>query len=76
MRWRDLKDAQKSVAAGLRRAKQNESHTYHLYHFAGHHNLRCTGGGWALRLNLWRSVPGRGLGLAIWREPEGLGSSA
>ena len=28
-----------------------------------------------LRLRLQRSVLGRGLGLAMWRQPEGLGSS-
>ena len=27
-----------------------------------------------LRLRFQRKVPGRGLGLAVWREPEGLGS--
>ena len=41
----------------------------------GHHSLRCTGRGWTLRLKLRRSVPGRGLELAVWRQPEGLGSS-
>ena len=25
---------------------------------------------------LWRSVLGRGLGLAVWRQPEGLGNGA
>ena len=41
----------------------------------GHHSLRHSGRGWVLRLRLWRSVPGKGLGLAVWREPEGLGGS-
>ena len=27
-----------------------------------------------LRLRLWRSLPGKGLELAVWRQPEGLGS--
>ena len=27
-----------------------------------------------LRLRLQRPVPGRGLGLAVWRQPEGLGN--
>ena len=39
-RWRDHKIAEKSAAAGLRRAKQNESHTDHLHHRLGHHSLR------------------------------------
>ena len=34
------------------------------------------GGGWPLTLRLWNPVPGRGLELAVWRQPEGLGSSA
>ena len=74
-RWRDLKVTKKSAAATLRTAKQSESHTDHLYHLPGHHSLTCSGRGWALRLRLQRSVPGRGLGLAVWRQPEGLGSS-
>ena len=41
-----------------------------------HHSLRHSGGSWVLRLRLWRSVLGRGLGLAVGRQPEGLGSSA
>ena len=32
------------------------------------------GGGWALRLRLQRSVPRRGLGLAVSGQSEGLGS--
>ena len=75
LRWRDLKITEKSAAAGLRRAKQSEIHTDHLYHHPRHHSLRCLGGGWALRPRLQRSVPGRGLGLAVWRQPEGLENS-
>ena len=41
----------------------------------GHHSLRCLGRGWELRLGHRRSVPGRGLGLVIWRQPKGLRSS-
>ena len=37
----------------------------------GHHSLRHLGGSWALRFRLWRSVPGRGLELAVRRQPEG-----
>ena len=32
MTWRDLKVTEKSTTAGLRRAKQSESCTDHLYH--------------------------------------------
>ena len=38
-------------------------------------SLRCfsaeAGRGWVLRLGVWRSDPGRRLGLAAWRHPEG-----
>ena len=40
----------------------------------GHHSLRWSARGCMLRLRLWRSVPGRQLGFALWRQPEGLGS--
>ena len=69
---KDLKVAEKSAAAALRTAKQRESHTDHLHHQPGHHSLRRSGGDWALRRRLQRSVPGRGLGLVVWRQPEGL----
>ena len=51
-RQKDLKFTKKSAAAGLRRAKQSESCTDHLYHHPGHHSLRCLGGVWVLRLRL------------------------
>ena len=75
LRHRDPKVTQKSAEAGLRRAKQRERHTDYLHDCPGQQSLRCSGGGWELRVRLWRSVPGRGLGLAVCREPEGLGSS-
>ena len=62
---------EKNAAAGLRKTKQRESHTNHLYHHLGHHGPRHLSGGWELRLRLQRSVPGRGLGLAVWRQAEG-----
>ena len=37
-----------------------------------HHRLRCSGEGWMLKFRLQRSAPGRGLGLAMGRQPEGL----
>ena len=70
-----LKVAEKSTAAGMRSAKQSESCTDHLNHWPGCHILRCSLRGWALRLRLQRSVLGRGLGLALWGQPEGLRSS-
>ena len=63
-KWRELKISKKSTAAGLR-AKQSESHTDHLHHHCGHHSLRPLGGGWALRLRLWRSVLERGQRLTV-----------
>ena len=38
-------------------------------------SLRCLGRGWVLRLRLQRSVSRRELGLAVWKQPEGLESS-
>ena len=58
-----------------RTAKQSESCTDHLKHCPGHHSLRCLGKGWVLRPRLWRSVLGRRLGLAVWRQPKALGNS-
>ena len=75
LRWRDFKVAEKSTAAGLRQAKQSESHTYHLHHGSRHHSPRCSGGVWALRLRIQRLILRRGLGLAVWRQSEGLSSS-
>ena len=73
-RQRDLKVAEKSAAAGQRRAKYSESPTDHLRHRPGHHSQRRLGRGWLLRLRLRGSVPRRGLGLAMWGQPKGLGS--
>ena len=47
-----------------------------MYYHPGHHSPRCSGMGWVLRLRLWRSVLGRGVGLNVWRQTEGLGSTA
>ena len=73
---RDIQNAEKSAAAGLRTKKQSDRFTDHLNHWHRHHSLRCLGGGWAARLRLWRSVPGSGLVLGVWRQPKGLGSNA
>ena len=54
-RWRNLKVTEESIAFGLRRAKQSESHKDHLHHHPRPHSLRCSVGGWALRLRLWRN---------------------
>ena len=63
---------EKSIAAGLRRAKQRERAAQTIGNTTSeHHSLRCLGGDWAPRLRLWRSVLGKGLGLAVWRDPEG-----
>ena len=46
------------------------------YHLPRHHILRHSAVGWVLRLRLWRSILGKELVLALWRQPEGLGSRA
>ena len=73
-RQRDLKVTEKSAAAGLRRAKQSESHTY-LNHWPWTPQPEMLRWVLALRLRLWRSGLGRGLGLAVWGEPKGLRSA-
>ena len=55
---------------------QGENHTDHQYQNPWTAQPD-TGRGWALmRLRLWRSVPGKGLRLAVQRKHEGLGSSS
>ena len=36
--------------------------------------MRCSGGGRVLRFKLWKPVPGRGPGLAVWGQPKELRS--
>ena len=74
MGWKgSLKTSEKSEAACLRRAQQRESHTDDWYHHPLYLSLRYSGRSLAQRLGLQRSVLGRGLGLAVWRQPEGAG---
>ena len=74
LRQKDLKVTTKRAVAGLRRAKQSEGQTGYLHHHPGHHSRKHLGVDWGLRLRLQRSLPGRGIRLAVWRQPEGLGS--
>ena len=75
LRWSELKVAEKSAAAALRKAKQSERHADYLHQHPGQHSLIHSGRrGWVLRLRIQRSVPGRGLGLAVYRQPEVLGN--
>ena len=69
-----ISDSQKSRAAGLRSKKQSESRTDHLNHWYRHQKPRCSDGGWAPTPRPWRLVPRSGLGLTVWRQPEGLGN--
>ena len=55
------------------KAEKCHTDTSQVYYLPGHHSLRHYGRGWALRLRLQISVPRRGVGLAVWRQPEGLG---
>ena len=43
-----------------------------MNHWPRPHILRCLGVAWVLRLRLWKSIPGRVLGLAVWGQTEGL----
>ena len=62
--------SEKSTIASLRRGKKRENCTVAFYHHLVHHSLRLH-----LRLGsetgFQRLVPGRGLGLAMWKQPEG-----
>ena len=60
-----------STAAKLRMARQRQSCTDYWSYLLGYHRLRHSEAGWVLRLRLQRSVSGRGLGLAVWKQPEG-----
>ena len=75
-RWRNLKASEKSTTAGLRRAKQRESHRDYQYHSPWTPQSKKLRQGWMLRLRLRRSVPRRRLGLTVWRQPEGPRSGA
>ena len=68
----NLKSLSKKHSSQTEEGKaERESLTDHCYHCPGHHSLRHSEGGWVLRLRLQRSVLGRRLGLAVWRQPEG-----
>ena len=83
-------DTEKSAAVGLRSKKQSESRTDHLNYWHSHQKPRCSGWGRAPRLRLQEVSPqelaGIGsvetvwgtrkqlVGLAVQRQPEGLGS--
>ena len=68
----EIKATEKSIAAGLGRAKLKESQKDNQYHTAPrHHSLRCSGRDLVMKLRLHGTVTGRGLGLAMWRLPEG-----
>ena len=50
---------EKTIAAGLRRESRKRAAQTIDNHLLGHESQRHCGGGWALRLRLWRSLPGR-----------------
>ena len=52
LKWKELKVVEKSTATGLKRERQSERCTDHLYHNHWHQRLRCQGRGWALSLRL------------------------
>lgn len=66
--------SEKIVATSLQRANQRKTCTVSWCCCPVHPSLRSSsaevGGGWVLRLGLQRSDPGRGLGVAVRRQPE------
>ena len=74
--WREsLKASEKSTAVSLRRAKQREREraTQSIGISAKPPQPETLGWGMMLRLRFQRSVPGRRLGLAMWKQSEGAG---
>ena len=67
--------SEESETTGLWRAKWRKTCTEgqcrHLALPSLRRSAAGAGGGWVLSLGLQRSYPGRGLGLATWRQPEG-----
>ena len=63
---------EESAATRLQRAKRRETCTDgQCYPALPSLRPSSAGAGWGLRLRLQRSDPGRGLGLAAWRQSEG-----
>ena len=73
LRLRGNKALEKITTSGLGRAKERQSHAEYWYHLLGHYSLRCSEWCWALILSLQRSVLGRGLVLAGWKQIEEIG---
>ena len=71
-----FKVTEKCATAGLMRVKQDDNSTDNLYHHPGHQEPEMLGWGMGAETHAPGSVPGRGLGLAVCRQTEGLGSSA
>ena len=73
-RWTDLKVTEKSAAAGMRRAKQSKSNTDHCT-TAWTPQPEKLGQRLGTETQALEITSRRGLGLAVWRQPEGLRSS-
>ena len=82
--WRDqlgqkgsFRGSEESPATGLWQAGQSETCTGGLCHIPACPRLRQVSagvhGGWVLEHGVWRAEPGRGLLLAVRRQPEGMG---
>ena len=69
--------SKKSSATAMWQAEQGEKSTEGQCHLPALPRLRQVSagvcGGWVLKLGLQPTDPGRGLGLAAWRQPEGAG---
>ena len=68
---RSFRASEENAAAGGQQAEQRENATSGQCHRPAVLSLRCasTGVGWVLELGLQRCNPGRGLGLAVWKQP-------
>ena len=65
---------EENAAASLWQPKWRENCTdgqcHHPALLSLRHTTTCAGGGWQLELKLQSSELGRGLGLAVWKQPE------
>ena len=74
---RNIWASEENVATGLQYPDQRETCTDDQCHYSVLPSLKglsaSVGTGWVLKLTLWRSDLGRGLGLAVWKPPEEAG---
>ena len=74
--WGTIKASEKRATAGLRKAKQKDTYTDYPYHCPQAPQPETLLLGVGAETQVSEVSSGKGLGLAAWRQPERLGSSA